>query len=223
MIDSSRDLASPAVVSALSQVKRGASTGWSVAVAALLTVLGVGGLIWWVRDKPIEVARVNAVEQSPKAVGTTGTLAGTLPRTVPGNITTPIRSVGSAEYRLSMYLASAVPGPTTVNFDSIAFDSDSAVPTAQSSEQLRDIATILRTYPRTSVTVTGHTDGGSEAVNEELSRARAESVAAVLTAGGLPSGRVRTEGYGSQKPVADNSTEAGRAQNRRVELEVSVR
>ena len=223
MIDSSRDHTPPAVVSALSQMKKRASTGWSVSLAALLTVLGVGGLLWWVRDKPIEVARVNTVEQSPEAVGTTGTLAGTLPTTVPGNVTTPIRSVGSAEYRLSMYLASAVPGPTTVNFDSIAFDADSAVLAADSSEQLRDIATILRTYPRTSVTVAGYTDGGSEAANAALSRARAETVAASLTAGGLPSDRVRVEGYGSQKPVADNSTEAGRAQNRRVELEVSVR
>jgi outer membrane protein OmpA-like peptidoglycan-associated protein len=204
-------------------LKKRASTRWSVPLVALLTVLGVGGLLWWARDKPIEVARVNTVEQAPKAVGTTGTLAGTLPSTVPGSVKTPIRSVGRAEYRLSMYLASAVPGPTTVNFDSIAFDADSAALTAESSEELQDIATILRTYPRTSVTVAGHTDGGSEAANQELSRARAEAVAASLTAGGLPADRVRTEEYGSEKPVADNSTEAGRAQNRRVELEVSVR
>jgi len=205
-------------------VKKRASTAWSVPLAALLTVLGVGGLIWWARDKPIEVARVNTVEQLSKPVGTTGTLAGTLPRTVPGKVTTTIPSVGSAEYRLSMYLASAVRGATTMNFDRIAFNSDSAVLTAESSEQLQDIATILRAYPRASVTVAGHTDNvGSEAANQALSRARAETVAASLMAGGVPSDRVRAEGYGSQKPVADNSTEAGRAQNRRVEMEVSVR
>jgi outer membrane protein OmpA-like peptidoglycan-associated protein len=205
-------------------VKKSPSIGWSMPLAALLTVLGIGGLLWWARDKPIEVAQVTTVEQPSKPVGTTGTLPGTLPRTVPGNVTPTIPSVGSAEYRLSTYLASAVPGSTTVSFDRIAFESDSAVLTAESSEQLRDIATILRAYPRASVTVAGHTDSvGSEAANEALSRARADTVAARLTADGMPSDRVRAEGYGSQKPVADNSTEAGRAQNRRVELEVSVR
>jgi len=222
MIDSLRDLASPAVVSALSQMKKRAS-GWSVPLAALLTALCVGGLLWWARDKPVEVAHVNTVEEPSKPVGTTGTLPGTMPRTGPGNVTPTIPSVGSAEYRLSMYLASAVPGATTVNFDSIAFDSDSAVLTAESSEQLQDIAAILHAYPRASVTVAGHTDGGSEAANQALSRARADTVAASLRAGGVPSDRVRAKGYGSQKPVADNSTDAGRAQNRRVELEVSVR
>ena len=157
-----------------------------------------------------------------KAVGTAGTLAGTFARTLPGNVNITIPAAGSAEDRLSLYLASAAAGATNVtfNFDRIAFDSDSAVLTPESNEQLDNIATILRAYPRAHVTITGHTDNvGSEAANLALSRERANAVAARLTAIGVSSDRVQAVGYGGQKPVADNSTEAGRGQNRRVELE----
>jgi K(+)-stimulated pyrophosphate-energized sodium pump len=112
----------------------------------------------------------------------------------------------------------------TFNFDRIAFDSDSSGLTAESNQQLDNIATILRAYPRASVTIAGYTDSsGSEAANLALSRARANAVAARLTAAGVSSERVHAAGYGSEMPMADNSTEAGRAQNRRVDLEAGVR
>ena len=191
---------------------------------ALLAVLGIGGLIWWASHKPVEVARVEVAEPLSQAVGTSGTLTGTFARTLPGNVTIIIPRAGSTEDRLSMYLASALPGAKTIDFDRLAFDSDSAVLTLGSNEQLDTIATILRAYPRANVTVAGHTDSvGSEAANLALSRARADAVAARLTADGVPSDRVHAKGYGSQRPMADNSTEAGRAQNRRVVLEVTVR
>jgi outer membrane protein OmpA-like peptidoglycan-associated protein len=207
-------------------VKERAATVWSVPLMALLAALGIGGLIWWARQQPVDVARVDIVEIEPlssKGVGTAGTLPGTVARTVPGNVTInlPDRSV---EQRLSMYLATAHPGVATFNIDRIAFDSDSAVLTADSNEQLENIAIVLRAYPRADVTIAGHTDSsGSEAKNLALSRARANAVAARLTAAGVSSDRVHAAGYGSEKPAADNSTEAGRAHNRRVELEAAVR
>jgi outer membrane protein OmpA-like peptidoglycan-associated protein len=74
------------------------------------------------------------------------------------------------------------------------------------------------------VAVVGHTDSvGNEADNVILSRARANTVAAKLTAKGVQPQRVHAEGFGSQRPIADNATEAGRAENRRVELGVTVR
>jgi OOP family OmpA-OmpF porin len=202
-----------------------ASKGMSVPLMALLAALGIGGLIWWARQTPVEMDRVAFVEvEPPRAVGTTGTLAGTFVRTLPGNATITIPAVGSAEDRLSLYLASASPGETTITLDRIEFDSDSAVLTADSDVQLDNIATILRAYPQAHVAVTGHTDSvGADAANVVLSRARANTVAAKLTADGVQPERVHAEGYGSQKPIADNSTEAGRAQNRRVELGVTVR
>jgi OmpA-OmpF porin, OOP family len=195
--------------------------GMSVPLMALLAALCVGGLIWWSRQQPVEVARTEIIAP---VVGTTGTVVGSFVRTLPGNATITIPAVGSAEDRLSLYLASANPGETNITLDRISFDNDSAVLTGESIVQLDNIATILRAYPRAHVAVVGHTDSvGDEAANVVLSRARANTVAAKLTADGVQPQRVHAEGHGSQQPMADNATEAGRAQNRRVELGVSVR
>ena len=67
--------------------------------------------------------------------------------------------------------------------------------------------------------VEGHTDNaGTPAHNQQLSEARAHTVAATLTAQGIAADRLQPAGFGQTKPLADNATEAGRAQNRRVEL-----
>ena len=109
-----------------------------------------------------------------------------------------------------------------VDLDRIGFGIGSATLTPPSRAQIDNIAAILREYPKATVNVAGHTDNmGNEKTNLALSRARAETVAKALTNAGVSADRVRAEGYGSQKPVADNSTARGRAQNRRVTLEVS--
>jgi OmpA-OmpF porin, OOP family len=67
--------------------------------------------------------------------------------------------------------------------------------------------------------VYGYTDNkGSDDVNVPLSQKRAESVRAYLLKKGLKENQIEAKGYGSEKPVADNSTEAGRSKNRRVEI-----
>ena len=71
----------------------------------------------------------------------------------------------------------------------------------------------------TVVRVVGHTDStGSDAINDPLSRARADSVARYLEDRGVPSNRVEAVGRGEHEPIADNSSESGRARNRRVEI-----
>lgn len=71
------------------------------------------------------------------------------------------------------------------------------------------------------IEVAGHTDStGSEALNERLSKARAEAIRAMLVKHGVEAARIRTAGYGAAKPVADNVTPAGKAQNRRIEFVV---
>ena len=206
-------------------VNERAATGWSVPLMALLAALVIGGLIWWARQRPVDVARVDIVELEPLSstpVGTTGTVPGTVTRTLPGNVSITMPQ-GGAEQRLSMYLASAIPGTGAFNFERITFDSNSAVLTPESNEQLDNIAIILRAYPRANITIAGFTDSsGNGAKNLALSRARANAVAARLTAAGVSQDRVHAEGHGSEKPMADNGTEAGRAQNRRVELEAAV-
>jgi outer membrane protein OmpA-like peptidoglycan-associated protein len=67
--------------------------------------------------------------------------------------------------------------------------------------------------------IEGHTDNaGSAAANKPLSQQRAQAVVTALTARGIAGARLTAAGFGSEKPIADNATEAGRAKNRRVEL-----
>ena len=76
--------------------------------------------------------------------------------------------------------------------------------------------------PNMKMRVIGHTDStGPDSVNDPLSRERAESVAQYLQSHGVPSNRIETAGRGEHEPVADNSTDAGRARNRRVEIYLS--
>ena len=111
-----------------------------------------------------------------------------------------------------------------MDFDRISFETGSAKLTAESAEQLHNIATILRAYPRATVTIAGYTDKeGSETANMALSKARAEAVAGKLTADGVSAERVHPEGFGSQRPMGSNTTDSGRAENRRVVLQVNVR
>ena len=86
-------------------------------------------------------------------------------------------------------------------------------------DSLNRAAETLVQYPETTITIAGHTDStGSDAINEPLSNQRASSVANYLVQRGVSGSRVSTIGYGSRQPIASNSTEAGRAQNRRVEI-----
>jgi outer membrane protein OmpA-like peptidoglycan-associated protein len=86
---------------------------------------------------------------------------------------------------------------------------------------LDQVAQTLAAYPQTLIDVYGHTDPtGGDAINIPLSRNRAESVANYLSQRGVNRARIATQGFGSSQPIADNGTEAGRAQNRRVELRI---
>ena len=90
----------------------------------------------------------------------------------------------------------------------VGFHSGSARLTPESRRQIANIAAVLRTYPKTTVIVAGHADNvGSEPPNLALSRARAETVAWELRKGGVAADRVQVKAYGSEKPMADNSSE----------------
>lgn len=74
---------------------------------------------------------------------------------------------------------------------------------------------------KVAVVVSGYTDNtGNDGINIPLSQNRANSVAQYLKNKGVPSSRINSQGYGSSNPIADNSTPAGREQNRRVELSI---
>jgi outer membrane protein OmpA-like peptidoglycan-associated protein len=89
-------------------------------------------------------------------------------------------------------------------------------------ETLNQVAQTLATYPSTLVDVYGHTDPtGGDRINIPLSQNRAQAVAGYLTQRGVSPSRIATQGFGSSRPIADNGTEAGRSQNRRVELRIT--
>jgi outer membrane protein OmpA-like peptidoglycan-associated protein len=101
----------------------------------------------------------------------------------------------------------------------ILFDLDSATIRPESRPVIDEVQAVLKGEPGWKLTIEGHTDStGSDSHNLDLSQRRAEAVKAYLIAGGIDSGRLQTKGLGESKPVADNATELGRAQNRRVEL-----
>ncbi len=107
-----------------------------------------------------------------------------------------------------------------VRFDSgILFDFNKTDLKDEAKKNIQTLAASLNQYPGTDVKVIGHTDNiGTAAVNQTVSEKRAAAVKAYAVSQGVPSSRLVTEGRGFSDPIADNSTEAGRAANRRVEI-----
>ncbi|MDD0967317.1 MULTISPECIES: OmpA family protein [Pseudomonas] len=100
------------------------------------------------------------------------------------------------------------------------FDKSDLKPAAKS--QLDTLMDKLRNADVVSIKVIGHTDSkGSDAYNQALSERRASSVAEYLLSQGLAPSKLTSEGRGESEPVADNNTDEGRAQNRRVELHIN--
>jgi OOP family OmpA-OmpF porin len=101
----------------------------------------------------------------------------------------------------------------------ILFDSGKTSIQKQSEQTLEDITAILNKYPEAKFSIDGHTDStGSAKLNERLSDDRALSVKGYLVKNGIDELRLTSKGYGETKPAASNATTAGRAQNRRVEI-----
>lgn len=103
----------------------------------------------------------------------------------------------------------------------ITFPTDQATVSPQFYPTLNSVALVLNKYNRTLVDVYGHTDStGGDAHNLDLSQRRALAVATYLNAQGTDSRRFSIVGYGASRPIATNATAEGRAQNRRVEIEL---
>jgi OOP family OmpA-OmpF porin len=108
-----------------------------------------------------------------------------------------------------------------INLEGVTFGTNSAEITAGSKAKLDEAVATLAQNPDIKVEVAGHTDNlGRAEGNRALSQRRADSVMAYLVAGGIDAARLTARGYGPDEPVASNDTDAGRAQNRRVELKV---
>ncbi|MDO7877213.1 OmpA family protein [Hymenobacter sp. ASUV-10] len=99
------------------------------------------------------------------------------------------------------------------------FDTDQATLKPDAQASIAQIISLLAQNPDLKLSVDGHTDNaGTAAHNQQLSEARARTVVATLSAQGIAADRLKAQGFGQTKPVADNATDAGKAKNRRVEL-----
>jgi OOP family OmpA-OmpF porin len=143
---------------------------------------------------------------------------------LPGNVDLKVAQRG-VETQLLGFIqdpAKGVDEARWFDFDRITFDPNSAQLRAESREQLNNIAAILIAYPDVHLKIGGYTDNrGGPQSNLKLSQDRADSVVAELINLGIRPDRLEAEGYGDQYPVADNSTEDGQAQNRRISMRVT--
>jgi OOP family OmpA-OmpF porin len=101
------------------------------------------------------------------------------------------------------------------------FDFDKSVLKPEGRAKLDDLVSKIQGINLEVIIAVGHTDSvGTDAYNQKLSVRRAEAVKAYLVSKGIEKNRIYTEGKGESQPIADNRTAAGRAKNRRVEIEV---
>jgi outer membrane protein OmpA-like peptidoglycan-associated protein len=195
---------------------------WVAMAAILATALWYG-----LRPNRIEMPSI----PTAPPVGTSGTFGYTppnlgnyVPRTlVDGTvITVPERGVENRMLAFIVDTSRPVDTVTWFDFDRLLFDTGSATLRPESQAQLRDVAAILKAYPNTQVKIGGYTDNvGSPESNMTLSQERADNVRDELVTMGVDPSRLGAKGYGEEHAVADNSTEQGRAMNRRISMLVT--
>ena len=121
---------------------------------------------------------------------------------------------------IDIYLDPLEKGRETV-LNNIFFDTDKYVIKPGSEPELQKVVTFLHENPRVRVAINGHTDNvGTAAHNQTLSTNRARAVYDYLAEHGVEASRLAYRGYGSEKPLTENNTEAGRQKNRRIAFEI---
>jgi outer membrane protein OmpA-like peptidoglycan-associated protein len=126
-------------------------------------------------------------------------------------------------YKLEIYLNKIKEGVSIV-LKNVFFETNKFALLPESKAELNKLADLLKKNPSLKIEVGGHTDNaGNDADNIKLSENRAKAVKDYLVSMGIDGARLTAKGYGKSKPIADNSTEAGRALNRRTEFTVTGR
>jgi OOP family OmpA-OmpF porin len=191
----------------------------------LLALLLLIPLLSWLfnREHVRQVSQATQTVTERSGLGA-GDLGEFVIRKLPGNVDLNVPQLG-VESRLLAYIqdpSKNVDEVTWFDFDRLLFNTDSAQLHPESQEQLRNIAAILAAYPDVHITVGGYTDNtGDRQSNLKLSQDRADGVVAELTSFGIEPDRLESQGYGDEHPVAGNSTEEGRARNRRISMSVT--
>jgi OmpA-OmpF porin, OOP family len=188
----------------------------------VLAIAGLGlGLLWLLGH----AHRPSIQPITSAATGAANRLANPISNavcTIPADLNLP---AGGAEASLLAFLQNPDGKPVATSwfdFDQLVFNTGSATLRPESQAQVNNLVSILTNCPSVHLEIAGYTDNiGSPDRNLRLSRNRAEAVAAQLTAKGVSPDRLSTEGYGEESPIADNSSEEGRARNRRVAIRVT--
>ena len=217
----------PPVPVSVPRVEEPASTQWLLPL--VLTIAALGLFWWFFANRPAKVANSMVQQSLAQVQNPTGIkapfpdLGAYMKHSLPTNV-----ELNIPEHGMEIVLLTFVEDPSRqvdanawINFDRLLFESGSAVLKPSSEEQLVNVAEILKAYPKVQVKIGGYTDNvGDPAFNMRLSQDRATNVMNELVRFGVTSSRLQAEGYGEQHPVGDNSTEAGRAMNRRLALRI---
>ena len=130
-----------------------------------------------------------------------------------------ISAMGVAETRTASTTVTVIPKVIDRMTIHVNFDFNKATIRKPDDADLQKAIDFIRKYPEAKISLEGYTDNiGSDAYNLKLSEKRADAVKEYLVKHGINGARIRTAGHGKADPVATNSTEAGRFQNRRVEI-----
>jgi len=154
--------------------------------------------------------------------GCDGAIAPAAPKAMPAPAPAPMVAPAPAPKAAAPKPAPQPPAASKVTYAADAFfDFDKAVLKPEGKAKLDDLAGKVKAINLEVIIAVGHTDAvGTDGYNQKLSVKRSEAVKAYLVSKGIEKNRVYTEGKGESQPVADNKTGAGRAKNRRVEIEV---
>jgi OOP family OmpA-OmpF porin len=110
--------------------------------------------------------------------------------------------------------------PKVVILKGVNFDLNKSTLKSESYPVLDENLEVLKSRPKMTIKIVGHTDSdGNDAYNQKLSEARATAVKQYLLEKGITADRMQAIGKGKSAPIADNKTDAGKAQNRRIEIE----
>lgn len=172
---------------------------------------------------PIETVPVDTIPAATTPVVTEPTTAKSTTisptTTIPATTTIPEQA---ADTIATVPEAQAAQVLNIIELNGVSFASASAELTGDSNAILDEAARVLTENVGFNVEIGGHSDSlGVAAYNRDLSQRRADAVKAYLVSKGVGAERMSTKGYGPDKPVADNATAAGRAQNRRIEFIVA--
>ena len=231
-------MASSAVNRIPDMPKETGGMGW--AMPLILGALALAAAWWFLGGRetpsvsmPDTTKMTEAVKDAAKdTVGSVSSMANSawaalgefFKRKLPNGIEIEIPKLGVENNLLAFIEDAAKPVDKTTwfDFDRLLFDTGKATLKPESDAQLKTVSEILKAYPNVHIKVGGYTDNvGDKAANMALSAARAASVMRELVKLGVDLTRLESEGYGDQHPVAGNTTEEGRAKNRRVSMRIT--